>query len=58
MPKNEKHIDREEIKKNLGRYLKLDISRIGLSANTGEHVDAIGTSKAVVVYSQVLLIKD
>jgi 2-C-methyl-D-erythritol 2,4-cyclodiphosphate synthase len=49
---------REEIKKNLSQYLSLDISRIGLAANTGEHVDAVGTSKAVVVYSQVLLMKD
>ena len=49
---------REEIKKNLSQYLNIDISRIGLAANTGEHVDAVGTSKAVVVYSQVLLMKD
>ena len=49
---------REEIKKNLSNLLKIDISRIGLAANTGEKVDAIGNSQAVVVYSQVLLIKD
>ncbi len=49
---------RNQIKTNLSRFLGLDISRIGLSCNTGEHVDAVGESKAVVVYSQVLLIKD
>ncbi len=46
------------IKRNLSEYLSLDISRIGLSANTGEHVDAIGNSKAIVVYSQVLITKE
>lgn len=49
---------REEIKRKLSEYLSLDISRIGLAANTGEHVDAVGNSKAVVVYSQVLIIKE
>lgn len=49
---------RTEIKQNLAKFLQLDISRIGLSCNTGEHVDAVGTSKAVVVYSQVLLFND
>jgi 2-C-methyl-D-erythritol 2,4-cyclodiphosphate synthase len=49
---------REEIKKNLSKFLNIDISRIGLSANTGEHVDAVGTSNAVICYTQVLLIQD
>jgi 2-C-methyl-D-erythritol 2,4-cyclodiphosphate synthase len=49
---------REQIKENLSDFLHLDISTIGLSCNTGEHVDAVGNSKAIVVYSQVLLMKD
>lgn len=49
---------RSLIKENLSRYLNIDISRIGLSANTNEKMDAVGNNKAVIVYSQVLLIKD
>ncbi len=49
---------RQEIKEAISRCLEIDVSRIGLAANTGEKVDAIGHSQAVVVYSQVLLIQE
>ena len=49
---------REKIKESLAELLSLDISRIGLSANTGEHVGVIGKKEAIIVYATVLLIKD
>ncbi len=49
---------RAKIKENLSQFLSIPVNRIGLSCNTGEHLDAVGKSQAVIVYSQVLLIKD
>lgn len=46
------------IKEKLSQFLSIDISRIGFACNTGERVDAVGNSQAVIVYSQVLLIKE
>lgn len=46
------------IKEKLSEFLNIDISRIGFACNTGERVDAVGNSQAVIVYSQVLLIKE
>lgn len=46
------------IKEKLSQFLNIDISRIGFACNTGERVDAVGNSQAVIVYSQVLLIKE
>lgn len=49
---------RQEIKKKLSELLELDSERIALHANTNEGVDAVGTEKAVIVYSQVLIMKE
>ena len=49
---------RDDIKNNLAHFLHLDPSRIALHANTNEKVDAVGNEKAVIVYSQVLIIKE
>lgn len=49
---------RKMIKEQLSKYLNIDISRIGLSCNTHEGVDSIGKSESIVVFTQVLVIKD
>lgn len=48
---------REAIKKNLSLALYLPLDRIGLSANTNEKLGPVGESKAIVVYSNVLIDK-
>lgn len=49
---------RDEIRQSLARLLTLDVSRIGLSANTGEKIGVVGRSEGIVVYSIVLLFQE
>ncbi len=45
------------IKKRLAEVMNLDEERIAVHANTKENLDAVGEDKAVVVYSNVCLIR-
>ncbi len=48
---------KEEMKKHLSEVIGIDSTRIAIHANTKENLDAVGEDKAVVVYSNVCLIK-
>ncbi len=48
---------KEEMKKHLSEVIGIDSTRIAIHANTKESLDAVGEDKAVVVYSNVCLIK-
>lgn len=48
---------KEEMKTHLSEVIGIDTSRIAIHANTKENLDAVGEDKAVVVYSNVCLVK-
>lgn len=48
---------KEEMKTHLSEIINIDSTRIAIHANTKENLDAVGEDKAVVVYSNVCLIK-
>lgn len=48
---------KEEMKTHLSEVIGIDSTRIAIHANTKENLDAVGEDKAVVVYSNVCLIK-
>lgn len=48
---------KKEIKEHLAKVLDLGMDRIAIHANTKENLDAVGEDKAVVVYSNVCLIR-
>ncbi len=48
---------KEEMKTRLSEVIGIDTSRIAIHANTNEKLDAVGEDKAVVVYSNVCLVK-
>lgn len=49
---------REKVKENLSKFLNIDIKNIAFHCNTNEHVDAVGNSEAIKVFSNILLVKD
>ncbi len=48
---------KQEMKTHLSEVIGIDTSRIAIHANTKENLDAVGEDKAVVVYSNVCLVK-
>ncbi len=48
---------KKEMKTRLSEVIGIDTSRIAIHANTKEKLDAVGEDKAVVVYSNVCLVK-
>lgn len=49
---------REAIRKSLSSIINVEESRIAVHFNTGEKIGEIGQGKAIVVYSQVCILKD
>lgn len=49
---------RESIRESLVRLLKMDSGRIAVHFNTGEHLSDVGKGRAIIVYSQVCIVKD